>query len=98
VCELKPLLATCYTKVRITHKEQELCHSQHCISNTQGEASFSRNDLNQPAVALSEALLSICCDALYMPGPGSGTIRRCGLVGVGVGVSLTLAAWKPEFY
>ena len=24
------------------------------------------------------------CDGLYMLGPGSGTIRRCGLVGVGV--------------
>jgi hypothetical protein len=23
-------------------------------------------------------------DSLYMLGPGSGTIRRCGLVGVGV--------------
>jgi hypothetical protein len=25
-----------------------------------------------------------CCDGLYMLGPGSGTIRRCGPVGVGV--------------
>jgi hypothetical protein len=24
------------------------------------------------------------CDGLYMLGPGSGAIRRCGLVGVGV--------------
>ena len=24
------------------------------------------------------------CDGLYMLGPGSGTIRRCGPVGVGV--------------
>jgi hypothetical protein len=24
------------------------------------------------------------CDGLYMLGPGGGTIRRCGLVGVGV--------------
>ena len=24
------------------------------------------------------------CDGLYMLGPGNGTIRRCGLVGVGV--------------
>jgi hypothetical protein len=24
------------------------------------------------------------CDSLYMLGPGSGTIRRCGLVGVGM--------------
>ena len=29
------------------------------------------------------------CDGLYMLGPGSGTIRRCGLVGVGV----SLWAW-----
>jgi hypothetical protein len=29
------------------------------------------------------------CDGLYMFGPGSGTIRRCGLVGVGV----SLWAW-----
>jgi hypothetical protein len=24
------------------------------------------------------------CDGMYMLGPGSGTIRRCGLVGIGV--------------
>ena len=29
------------------------------------------------------------CDGLYMLGPGSGSIRRCGLVGVGV----SLWAW-----
>jgi hypothetical protein len=41
---------------------------------------------------------------LHMLGPGSGTIRRCGLVGVGVCVTvdvgfktLILAAWKPVF-
>ena len=38
-------------------------------------------------------------DSLYMFGPGSGTIRKCSLVGVGVMVSvgfnaLVLAAWK----
>ena len=26
----------------------------------------------------------LMCDGLYMFGPGSGTIRRCGPVGVGV--------------
>ena len=39
------------------------------------------------------------CDGLYVLGPRSGTIRRCGLVGVGVTVgvgfnTLVLAAWK----
>jgi hypothetical protein len=38
------------------------------------------------------------CDGVYMLGPGSGTIRRCGLVrcaNVGVGfTTLVLAAWK----
>jgi hypothetical protein len=29
------------------------------------------------------------CDGLYMLGPGSGRIRRCGFVGVGV----SLWAW-----
>ena len=28
------------------------------------------------------------CDALYMLGPGSGTVGRCGLVGVGVSLWL----------
>jgi hypothetical protein len=45
------------------------------------------------------------CDGLYMLCPGSGTIRRCGLVGVGVSMwvrvlkpgSQGLAAWKPIF-
>ena len=42
------------------------------------------------------------CDGLNMLGPGSGTIRRYGPVGIGVphtvGVgfnTLVLAAWKP---
>ena len=29
------------------------------------------------------------CDGVYRLGPGSGTIRRCGLVGIGV----SLCAW-----
>ena len=33
-------------------------------------------------------------DSLYMLGPGSGTIRRCGLVGVGV--SLWAWALRPS--
>ena len=49
------------------------------------------------------------CDGLYMLDPGSGTIKRYGLVGVGmvfwrkcvtVGVdfkTVTLAAWKSIF-
>jgi hypothetical protein len=43
------------------------------------------------------------CDGLHMLGPGSGTIRRCGLVRsrcviVGVGFkTLILAAWKSVF-
>ena len=35
-----------------------------------------------------------CCDGLYMLGPGSGTIRRCGPVGVGV--SLWVWAIRPS--
>jgi hypothetical protein len=49
------------------------------------------------------------CDGLYMLGPGSGTIWRCGLIGVGVALleyvchcghglkTLILAAWKSVF-
>ena len=36
------------------------------------------------------------CDGLNMPGPGSGTVRRCVTVGVGF-KTLILAAWKPVF-
>ena len=35
------------------------------------------------------------CDGLYMLGPGTGTIWRCGLVGVGV--SLCVWALRPYF-
>ena len=50
------------------------------------------------------------CDGLYILGPGSGTIWRCGLVGIGVtwlewvcycGCGhkiLTLVAWKSVFH
>ena len=50
------------------------------------------------------------CDVLYILGPGSGTIGRCGLVGIGVtwlewvchsgcGYKiLTLVAWKSVFH
>jgi hypothetical protein len=44
--------------------------------------------------------LIIKCDGLYMLSPESGTIRKCGLVGVGVCVgfkALILAARKPVF-
>jgi hypothetical protein len=40
------------------------------------------------------------CDSLYVHGPGSGTIKRCSLVVVGVSLwvwdikTLILAAWK----
>jgi hypothetical protein len=49
------------------------------------------------------------CGSLNMHGPESGTIRKCGLVGVGVAlleavchlgmsfVTLLLAAWRTEF-
>jgi hypothetical protein len=40
------------------------------------------------------------CGGLYMLGPGSGTIRRCGLVGLGISLwvwALVLAAWKVVF-
>jgi hypothetical protein len=49
------------------------------------------------------------CGGLNMLGPGNGTSRRCGLIGIGVpywkkcvtvGVdfkTLLLAAWKPVF-
>ena len=36
------------------------------------------------------------CDGLYMLGPGSSAIRRCGLVGVGV--SLWLWTLRPSSY
>jgi hypothetical protein len=50
------------------------------------------------------------CDGLYILGPGSGAIWRCGLVGIGVtwlewvchcgcGYKiLTLVAWKSVFH
>ena len=50
---------------------------------------------NLPAKKVMEKENIFHCDGLYMLGPGSGTIRRCGPVGipvalvlVGVGVSL----------
>ena len=48
-------------------------------------------------------ILYIYCDGLYMLGPGSGTIRRWGLVGVGVSLgvvgfkTLIIAPRKPVF-
>jgi hypothetical protein len=36
------------------------------------------------------------CDGLYMIGPGSGTIRRCGLVEVGV--ALWVWGLRPSSY
>ena len=44
-------------------------------------------------LALSSITL---CDGLYMLVPGSGTIRRCGLVGVGV--SLWVWTLRPSSY
>ena len=50
------------------------------------------------------------CGGSYMLSPGSGTIRRCDLVGVGVALlkedvtvgvgfkTLILVVWKPVFY
>jgi hypothetical protein len=35
------------------------------------------------------------CDGLYMFGPGSGTIKRCGLVGVDVAL-LWVWALRPS--
>ena len=32
-----------------------------------------------------------------MLGPGNGIVRRCGLVGVGMSFTVSLAAWKPVF-
>jgi hypothetical protein len=43
------------------------------------------------------------CSGLYMLSPGSGTIRGCGPVGVGVSLQgmgfqiLIIAAWKSVF-
>jgi hypothetical protein len=37
---------------------------------------------------------NILCDGLYMLGPGSGTIRRCD--SVGVGVSLWVWVLRPS--
>jgi hypothetical protein len=60
-------------------------------------------------VEMSVRILSEC-DGLYMLGPGSVPVRRCGLVGVGVALlewvchcgrglkTLTLAAWKSVFH
>jgi hypothetical protein len=39
-------------------------------------------------------LIPVICDGLNMLGPGSGTIKKCGLVGVGV--SLWVWALKPS--
>jgi hypothetical protein len=44
----------------------------------------------------------VMCDGLYMLGPGSGTIRQCVPVGVGVSLhmcfkTLILCAWKSVF-
>lgn len=36
-------------------------------------------------------------DDLYMLGPGSGTVGRCGLMGVGFN-DLVLAAWDSVFH
>jgi hypothetical protein len=33
---------------------------------------------------LTDVMNRYLCNGLYKLGPGSGTIRRCGLVGVGV--------------
>ena len=37
------------------------------------------------------------CDGLYMLGPGSGTIGKCGLVSVGCN-TVVLAEWKSVFH
>ena len=57
-----------------------------------------------PALVLSNPKLH-SCDGLYSLGPGSDSIRRCGVafwsrcVTVGVGFkTLTLGAWKSVFY
>ena len=54
--------------------------------------------LNPRSQRTQLVLLGFCvkdraCDGLYILGPGSGTIRRCGLVGVGV--SLWMWAYDP---
>ena len=47
---------------------------------------FGNNKLS-PFVRL--LTINVCvCDGLYMLGPGSGTIRGCGPVGVGVSLWL----------
>jgi hypothetical protein len=48
--------------------------------------------ISLPSVSIFFFLLATC-DGLYMLGPGSGIIRRCDLVGVGV--SLWVWALKP---
>jgi hypothetical protein len=40
-----------------------------------------------------EKSCSVYCDGLYTLGPGSGTVGRCGLVGVGV--ALWVWALRP---
>jgi hypothetical protein len=53
--------------------------------------------------ALASFPRKTCCHGFNVLGPGSGTIWRCGLVGVGVSLwawgfkTLILAAWKPVF-
>jgi hypothetical protein len=44
-----------------------------CVWNTRNPGAKSKDE------SLNEF-----CDGLYLLGPGSGTIRRCGLAGVGV--------------
>jgi hypothetical protein len=44
-----------------------------------------RKTLSQKIYINKEGRKKVCgCDGLNMPGPGSNTIWRCGLVGVGV--------------
>jgi hypothetical protein len=42
----------------------------------------------------AERCCLLVCDGLYMLGPGNGTIKRCG--SVGVGVSLWVQALRPS--
>jgi hypothetical protein len=49
----------------------------------------------------AHVLVHLCYDGLHMLGPGSATVERCGLVGVGVALWVwipfnTLVSWSPR--
>ena len=56
--------------------------------------SWKRSGLRMSSLQISRDNCIVICYSLYMSGPGSGTIWRCGLVGVGV----SLCSWALRPY